>query len=606
MAKNMALPDVGALGQERQVRAAPPVLKTDAGTAAPKAELSAAQDIERVAMEFNAAGERIQKREDAVERAQATSDHEEALAGKVRRMVDEGGISGRDAVANFRKVRDELTETTMKGLKGSENLRALVQVDLSRINASWFDKVAVLNITAGKEMVADKLLTNRTKTANAISEAIAADPYNPAIVKIITDKINGHDDFVKGFADAQDENTNRDIRRVDKEALFVSAVTDLFEQGNVGGAEEALKSIKKLGLEGIVSQEKTGPISKRIAARKDAELKVSRDILNKAKTTAAVLSNPELRQGMTRAEAANVLGASTGQPTGILNTNAQLAIDLMEKNVPVEQVRKVLDSSIAATKDPETRAALEAIKASLPGSLEDYQRAKGDAEIAESQPGIEALVKQGVDRKVATMMKLGGNVNIAVPSTKLTPAQLTDLQADIRAAKDARNILTDIIPNIDDDVVGIWGFLRDAPAAGIATQIGGIKQVAGLVGFSEEKVRKARLFRADIRQSVGILSRFITRKGTRLSNEDREFAMRASAALDAANDAGTVASILTKLMNTANKATQEGISTLETGEISDPNAMPPEVVISEDEDGVTRVRDMEGNTIQEWTEEAVE
>ena len=258
MAKNMVLPDVGALGQERQVRAAPPVLRTDAGTAAPKAELSAAQDIERVAMEFNAAGERIQRREDAVARANTSTAYEEAMAAEARRMADEEDVSTPEAVTKYKEFQDNLTKKTMEGLNVSENGMAQITVDMAKIRSSWFDKFSVSNIAAGRKKVEDTLNGKVSVYSNRVTEDPGA----------VFDIVQEWDDDVEGFKGALNEDEHRDSKRLGRAVIIQSAATSMIDQGNLEGAEKLLKNLKSKGFDKDVSAKITLPLKTRISTRR--------------------------------------------------------------------------------------------------------------------------------------------------------------------------------------------------------------------------------------------------------------------------------------------------------------------------------------------------
>ncbi|KKM75743.1 hypothetical protein LCGC14_1387170, partial [marine sediment metagenome] len=283
---------------------------------------------------------------------------------------------------------------------------------------------------------------------------------------------------------------------------------------------------------------------------------------------------------------------------GALSGNATLAANMLDNGADPENVRTVLEAIKSASADDNVNAGIDALIGGLPISQAEHQRRKGEGEISEKQPLIDAMVKAGVPRPSATLIALGkGSVEISAPG-QLGAKQLGDLRSSILEAENAQQAVELMIPALDEDTVGMWAAMRDSETAGIAVQIPVIKSIAGFLGFSEEKVMKARVARKAAKLNVGILARFITRKGGRLSNEDRQFALDALGLFEFSATAPQAREVLGRLIRLAEDVKDTARTQIQSGTVLPAPGTAGTIVVRQNEDGSFTAIDPDGTERQ--------
>jgi hypothetical protein len=262
--------------------------------------------------------------------------------------------------------------------------------------------------------------------------------------------------------------------------------------------------------------------------------------------------------------------AATRDPQEALNKTAQLATSLLDNDIEPDAIASVLDA--LASDSPSLQAGVDAIKAALPASQADLARRRGEQDVAEAQPKIQALIDAGVDPELAPILVLGragAMVALAGPG-ELSPKEKAELRGDILQLGDSISVLERVGQQIDPDVVGIWGIISEEvggrlqqfkPTAAISDAIG------GRLGLDRETVNKAIVARNDFRLAIGQLAEFITKKGSRLSNQDREFVAAASGLLGAATTPEAAQETVNRLLRIARSQRNQRTNVLTGGDM---------------------------------------
>jgi NACalpha-BTF3-like transcription factor len=221
-----------------------------------------------------------------------------------------------------------------------------------------------------------------------------------------------------------------------------------------------------------------------------------------------------------------------------------------------------------ATDNPELQSVAQAIANAIPSATERGVNL-GAADVAKAQPKIQALIAAGVEPELASLVALG-EVNLT--TSQGGPGGLSDIEArglrdQIQVIRQARFSLQESIPLINFDSVGIMGKLNES-FGGITSQLPGIKQIQNAIGvFDEKTVSEAIQARNAFRQTIEFLKPFATRKGARLSNEDRTFITKLSGFLDTAQDEETVRGTAQRMLGIMTKLETAAAQDLNRGAI---------------------------------------
>ena len=281
---------------------------------------------------------------------------------------------------------------------------------------------------------------------------------------------------------------------------------------------------------------------------------------------AEITLNPEFSP---KAAAAEELAAGTAAGTASVtdvsaeaNRMAKLALEAASKGLSPEDIGGVLNSM--AARNPELQPIAEAIAAAMPSPTERGVNL-GATVVAQAQPKIQALIAAGVDPELASLVALG---EVSLTTDQGGPGGLSDIEArglrdEIQIIRKARISLQGVIPLINSDSVGIMGSLNEN-FGGITSQLPGIKQIQNAIGiFDEKTVQEAIQARNAFRQTIEFLKPFATRKGTKLSNEDRNFITKLTGFLDVRQEEETVRGTAQRMLGIMTKL--EGFAAKDLG-----------------------------------------
>lgn len=174
MAGNETLPDVRSLGARQTPRVNAPILSTDAGTAASRAALGAAEDFAQMSQTLRDAGDRIQTRNEAIERLRAERDFRDQAGQITNEFLSSADIVSPDAVKKYGALIGDLERKAIEGHPG----RAESQVQLSqRLQAFKFgvvDQVSKAGYSAQQAMINDQV----EMEINTHMKNVSDDPAN--------------------------------------------------------------------------------------------------------------------------------------------------------------------------------------------------------------------------------------------------------------------------------------------------------------------------------------------------------------------------------------------------------------------------------------------
>lgn len=309
-------------------------------------------------------------------------------------------------------------------------------------------------------------------------------------------------------------------------------------------------------------------------------------------STESVLGVPELEAvaagGKAKAVAAGTAAGTPPDIAQIMDKTARLVNELMDKGTGVDEVRGILQQLVNA--NPRAADGLGAIAQSLPFSLQERARDKTERDVQAAQPRIDALVGAGLSKPLATLSVLGkGGASIAVSGDALTKSVTSAQQKEILDLRSAVTALNELRPLIDEDTIGIRAAIaRNAGA--IAQQLPGVRDVAnaigGVIGMDRATVTKALVAQGQMAFTIGSVARLITRKGARLSNEDREFVANSLGLLNLATTVEASQAVIDGLLKIAERLETAAGRTLETGTVA-PRGKETFITI-ENDDIVTR------------------
>jgi hypothetical protein len=270
---------------------------------------------------------------------------------------------------------------------------------------------------------------------------------------------------------------------------------------------------------------------------------------------------------MAKAVADKAAGGDVGTATKRMVDTAQV---LTEAGVPRGAVADVLGTMTDGS--PQSESAAAAVIASLPESPEAGGRARGRVDVAEKEATVGRLVAAGVDPEIAALA-VHGNVSLDVTTQKpgeLSAKELADTRNQVRALRGVVTAIDDVLPLIDEDTVGIWGQISE--------EVGGrlqqfaitrtiVDSIGGVLGLDGPTVRKALEARNAFRAAIAQLAPFVKGRDQRLTNQDREFIMRASGLLEAAIDARSARATMQRLGRIASRMLMDRENILRTGTV---------------------------------------
>lgn len=251
------------------------------------------------------------------------------------------------------------------------------------------------------------------------------------------------------------------------------------------------------------------------------------------------------------------------------NQLADQAVSLVEKNFPPEQIGQVLATMAAG--NPELEGIAQSIAAAIP-SPEQAGAQEGRQDVAAAGPRIAALIDAGVSPETAATLALAraGTTVTPAPPTGLGKAEMAELRGQLTEIQTAKFAIQEVLPLITSDTVGIMGKLNEE-FGGITSQLPGIKQIQNALGvFDEATVREAIEARNAFRTAIEFVKPFATRKGARLSNEDRVFIQQLTGFLNTRQDEESVRGTAQRLLGLMNKLEIVTSDTLQSGEVSVP------------------------------------
>ena len=311
--------------------------------------------------------------------------------------------------------------------------------------------------------------------------------------------------------------------------------------------------------------------------------------------------------GVPVSAALETAGITLPKPGETATQTATLALNLLKNNIDPQAIRNILTQAATEATDERDILAIQSIANALPETLADFERAKTQADLAGKQPIIDKLVELGVPEAQAAAIVLGrAGTQIAIGPTLLSPADMSRLRARVEEIDSAIINVESVIPLINDETIGLVAAINES--LGPTQQIAGVKQVVNLVGgvvglAGEEAIRNAIVARAAFRQVIGPLARFITDKGGRLSNEDRLFAIEATALLNIAADKEAALEIVSRMVRLAKEVRAFVMEELKSGRIPEapPGAIsgPRELTVTREGTGFV-VRDAQGKIVNRF------
>lgn len=398
-------------------------------------------------------------------------------------------------------------------------------------------------------------------------------------------------------------------------ANFDGSVDIMAEVLRGGGTVEERPALNRLLLGQIETVSKFDKArGQRMANRYAALLRTPSAVERESATAGKALADIRLgeagaltERGVPLSSALETAGINLPKPGETATQTANLALNLLKNNIDPQAIRNILVQAATEATDERDILAIQSIANALPETLADFERAKTQADLAGKQPIIDKLVELGVPEAQAGAIVLGrASTQIAVGPTLLSPADMSRLRARVEEIDSAIINVESVIPLITDETIGLVAAINES--LGPTQQIAGVKQVVNLVGgvvglAGEEAIRNAIVARAAFRQVIGPLARFITDKGGRLSNEDRLFAIEATALLNITADKEAALEIVTRMVRLAKEVRAFVMEELQSGRIPEapPGAIsgPRELTVTREGTGFV-VRDAQGNIVNRF------
>lgn len=288
---------------------------------------------------------------------------------------------------------------------------------------------------------------------------------------------------------------------------------------------------------------------------------------------------------------------------GPLTGAANLSLKMLNDGLPPEQIRSVLEVMATGSGDERLTTGLDAIAQALPESQEAFQVERSQQEVEAAQPKINELVSAGLLRDVATALVIGGRgatVNLQTSPTAFGQGEMAAIRGDIRTARGVSRAIESVIPLINEGTIGLFPAFSET-VGGVAQNLPVIRDILNAVGkplgLDIKSVKTAQEGRAAFRQVIGVFSRFISQKGGRLSNEDRQFAREAVRLLETSSLPETVIGAMRTLTSLVQKIESAAQGELETGGVSPLQGRPStNITVRPREGGGFNVIDEQGNT----------
>ena len=282
---------------------------------------------------------------------------------------------------------------------------------------------------------------------------------------------------------------------------------------------------------------------------------------------------------------------------------ANLSLKMLEEGTDPSQIAAILEVMATGSGNERLTAGLDAIIQSLPESQEAFQVERSQQEVEASQPKINELVSAGLSRDVATALVIGGRgatVNLQASPTAFGEGELAKIRGDIRTSRSVGRAIESVIPLINEGTIGLFPAFSET-VGGVAQNLPVIRDILNAIGkplgLDIKSVKTAQEGRAAFRQVIGVFSRFISQKGGRLSNEDRQFAREAVRLLETSSLPETVIGALQTLARLAQKIESAAQGELQTGGVAPQRGQPrANITVRPKDGGGFEVIDEQGNT----------
>ena len=237
-------------------------------------------------------------------------------------------------------------------------------------------------------------------------------------------------------------------------------------------------------------------------------------------------------------------------------TDAQSITDsLLKAQVPVANIASILESS--KTGDKENNEVLDEIIGGLPESIAVYNAGIGEADIAQKKAAVSELVATGTPIKKATQIVFGrSNLTLGDETPGgLDKVSRRTLSASIQSASRLSRKLQNILPQINEQTVG-WLAGVSSVVGGYANQIPGLSTLVNLFDnpIDLESTTAAQEARAQFREVIGPLAKYILSQEGRVSVQAIKFANKAVTVLDGNVDAPQAITVIKGILRGAQEA----------------------------------------------------
>jgi hypothetical protein len=254
---------------------------------------------------------------------------------------------------------------------------------------------------------------------------------------------------------------------------------------------------------------------------------------------------------------------------------ARLGAKLIEGGVNPTAVEGVLRAM--GDGSTQSESVVDAVVETLPGSQQEAARRRGELDVIEKQPLVDAMVKRGIDERTA-FLAVHGRTSIALSEGepgRFTPGEERDMRQRVRALGNVEDILIRLSSQIDEDTVGVWSIISEK-AGGPLQQFSLTRAIANSVGaplgLDEETVRKAATARADFRLALLQMDNFMRENPGRLSNQQLQFLQEAQGLLSGTTTATTARQVNENMLALVRDLRQSEVDTLMGGGL--PEASP--------------------------------
>lgn len=250
------LPSVRSFGGPKIAQVNTPILTTDAGTRAPVAERQAAQDIGQFAESLNAAGERIQTRNESIERLRSVRSFREEATTKVNEFLTGDGVTSPEAVKDFTKQLRELEEKAVLSHTGRPESVIKLSDNLQSFNMGLVDKVTNAGYSAQQKMIGDEIDFIINNQRALVSE-------NPG------NFLTAYQDFEKSVEDLSLPESQRQKYKDSGLAVLAEATIDSFIDSNAirdipGMNNDAMDILNHPQVAGALGEERQRRIENKI------------------------------------------------------------------------------------------------------------------------------------------------------------------------------------------------------------------------------------------------------------------------------------------------------------------------------------------------------